>query len=373
MRVTVVAISDPWESAHGGTLRTRALARGLLEAGDDVVCLFPAGEASSRTEAGVRLVGVATATTGGRRWPGPVRALKRALLPMPTEAGARSRTLLDAVTAERPDVVVVSQLPYAWYAEQAGVPLWLDHSDLWSDFIGREVAARRGVARLTARRQQRGLEVTETRRSRDAVVTTAAGWVDATTLGARTGRDVGWLPTPVGEGVTAARPVAGDRPTAGFLANFGFWPNVDALRLLDDVWAPRLLADGWRVVVAGLESDRMQVRPGVEVLGPLADVADFYDRVDVTLAPIRLGGGMKVKVVESMLRGRPVVSTALGVEGFPPKVRRLAHVVDAQAPAFPAPAGLAAPLADAAPETLAPFTTTGFTATVADLRERILR
>ncbi len=369
MKVVLVAISDPWESAHGGTLRTRAFARSLRALGDEVVCLYPSPVAGSREVDGVRRVGVAATTAGGRSWPAPVRRLKRALLPMPTESGARSGALLSAVRAERADVVLVSQLPYAWYAEQSGARLWLDHSDLWSDFITREVGSRRGVARITAGRQQRSLVAQETSRSRDAAVTTTAGWTDATTLQGRTGSPVAWLPTPVADAPCPAdRTGSQGRPTAGFLANFGFWPNVDALRLLDQVWAPQLLAAGWRVVVAGLESDRMSVSSGVEVLGPLPDVRQFYDMVDVTVAPIRLGGGMKVKVVESMVHGRPVLATPLALEGFPPDVRALAHVVDPDRPAFPAPQTLRGTAVDGTAPALARFTSQGFTDAVASLR-----
>ena len=55
----------------------------------------------------------------------------------------------------------------------------------------------------------------------------------------------------------------------------------------------------------------------VEVLGPVDEVATFYDRVDVVLAPIARGGGMKVKVVEAMMHGVPVVATRHAMEGLP--------------------------------------------------------
>jgi hypothetical protein len=129
--------------------------------------------------------------------------------------------------------------------------------------------------------------------------------------------------------------MAAERPKrAGFIANFAFGPNLDAWRLLTTAWLPRLRERGWEVVVAGLRSEQLPALPGVVALGPVGDVAEFYREIAVTLAPIRLGGGMKVKVAESLLAGRAVVATRFAVDGFPPEIQALARVVDVDEPDF---------------------------------------
>lgn len=371
MRIAIVAISDPWASSHGGTLRTRAFARAWARLGHEVSCFYPSTAGVSTRQDGIEQVAVEPTALGARAWPGWVRAAKRAVLPMPTHAGARSPALLAEIERREPEVVLVSQLPYAWYADQLpGALLWLDHSDLWSDFLDREIAARSGVGRVAARRQQRHLVDVEIRSSSAAAVTTTAGWGDAQLLERRIGDAVGWLPTPVTAPDGPHGPTApGDRPTAGFLANFGFWPNLDALQVLNESWAPRLLELGWRVVVAGLGSDEIAVTDGIEVMGPVADVGSFYASVDVTLAPIRLGGGMKVKVVESLVHGRPVVATSFAMAGFPPSFADAVHVVDADDPSFEALVAGPRPTPAEVPGMLAPFSDAGFTRSVAELAE----
>lgn len=367
----MVSLSDPWAHAHGGTLRTRAFLQGLSDLGHDVTVVHP-GTSGGSPLAGVAAVGVPTSALGGRAWPGWVRRTKRALLPMPTMTGGRSAGVAAALQALSPlDALVVSVLPAAGHAgavPEAG--LLLDHSDLFSDFVQREVDLARGPARLTARLQQRHLVRLEDRLCAVARATTTAGWADAGTLHRRTGLDVGWLPTPVvGDRLPAPAARAGGRPTAGLIGHFHFGPNAAAARLLARVWAPALRDAGWHVVVAGLGSDLLDLPPYVENMGELADVSAFYAAVDVTLAPITTGGGMKVKVVESLARGRPVVGTAFAVEGFPPELRALVHVVDAARPDLAVLAGGPPPLGDVQ-ATLAPYTQAGFTTALAGVLRR---
>jgi glycosyltransferase involved in cell wall biosynthesis len=58
-------------------------------------------------------------------------------------------------------------------------------------------------------------------------------------------------------------------------------------------------------------------------LGPVDNPAEFYSLVDVVLAPLSLGGGMKVKIVEALLAGVPVVASAAAAEGIPNEVADL--------------------------------------------------
>ena len=332
MRVAVLSIANPFGRSHGGTLRTRALIDGLVEAGHDVACLHP-GEPVGGPPS-VRQIEV-PASLGARRWPDWVGRLKRRALPMPTQVGGRNPGISDALRRLAPvDLLVVSQLAQSSYVgELDGAALWLDHSDLDSEFLLTEIGTRRGPTRLTAALQRRQLAALERERSERAAIVTTAGWRDQQVLEGRIDSPVDWLPTPVTEH-GAPRRAAADGPVAGFLAHFAFWPNRDGYEVLVRHWAPALRGLGWRVLVAGLDSEELPRSEHVEVVGPVDDVSEFYDRVDVTLAPLRLGGGMKVKVIESLLHGRPVVSTAFGIEGFPPAVRPLVDVVDVRRPDF---------------------------------------
>jgi polysaccharide biosynthesis protein PslH len=56
--------------------------------------------------------------------------------------------------------------------------------------------------------------------------------------------------------------------------------------------------------------------PGVSFTGHLEDVKPVIASSWISLAPIRLGGGTRLKILESMALGTPVVSTTKGAEGL---------------------------------------------------------
>ena len=63
-------------------------------------------------------------------------------------------------------------------------------------------------------------------------------------------------------------------------------------------------------------------------MGLVDDVADFYGQVEVVLSPIRFGAGLKIKVLEAIAHGRPVLATEHSVAGFPEEIRDFVIVND---------------------------------------------
>jgi glycosyltransferase involved in cell wall biosynthesis len=55
---------------------------------------------------------------------------------------------------------------------------------------------------------------------------------------------------------------------------------------------------------------------GVHVTGRVADVMPYYQQSTVCVVPLRAGGGTRLKILEAMALGRPVVSTTIGCEGL---------------------------------------------------------
>jgi glycosyltransferase involved in cell wall biosynthesis len=113
---------------------------------------------------------------------------------------------------------------------------------------------------------------------------------------------------------------ASTEPVAVFVALLGWPPNADAARWLAiDVW-PRVRAQhrDARLLLVGrdpLPALRALVAPGVEVVGTVPDVRPYLAQALVALAPLRSGGGSRLKVLEAMSAGRPVVATPKGAEG----------------------------------------------------------
>jgi len=56
--------------------------------------------------------------------------------------------------------------------------------------------------------------------------------------------------------------------------------------------------------------------PGVRVTGQVEDVRPYYAKTKVAVAPFRYGGGTKLKVLEAMALGVPVVATSVGCQGI---------------------------------------------------------
>jgi glycosyltransferase involved in cell wall biosynthesis len=110
-------------------------------------------------------------------------------------------------------------------------------------------------------------------------------------------------------------------PTAGMIGTGSWPPTARAIeRLVARVWplVRKTLPDA-KLLIAGrkMEKFRSMTRaPGVEFLGEVDSAAEFFGSLSVLLYPLSRGSGMKVKVVEAMACGVPVVTTPVGAEGI---------------------------------------------------------
>ena len=75
-----------------------------------------------------------------------------------------------------------------------------------------------------------------------------------------------------------------------------------------------LAGRGSREFLAGLPVDAESL--DVQALGFVADLGDLYRHARVVAAPLSEGGGIKIKILEAMARGVPVVTTPVGAEGI---------------------------------------------------------
>jgi glycosyltransferase involved in cell wall biosynthesis len=108
-------------------------------------------------------------------------------------------------------------------------------------------------------------------------------------------------------------------PTAGIIGT-GTWPPTarSMRRLVDRIWphVRRSVPDA-RLLIAGRGlRPGLSGAPGVEVLGPVRSASEFLRGLSLLLYPLDRGSGMKVKVLESIAAGVPVVTTREGAEGI---------------------------------------------------------
>jgi succinoglycan biosynthesis protein ExoO len=96
--------------------------------------------------------------------------------------------------------------------------------------------------------------------------------------------------------------------------------NVDGMHwFLAEVW-PLIRAQrpNIRLTVAGTVCTRLGAtarQPGVALLGRVPDLAPLYRRADVVISPLRVGSGLKIKLVEALAHGKPVVATTVTAQG----------------------------------------------------------
>lgn len=132
--------------------------------------------------------------------------------------------------------------------------------------------------------------------------------------------DVPAFLSPVACDVAVASPRIASQDVL-FVGNFTHAPNLDGLRwLLCEVWplvyqerpAARLLLAG-----KGLPNDLARNLPeGVLALGFVDDLGRLMAGCAASLVPYRFGGGVKIKALESMALGCPVVATTVGAEAL---------------------------------------------------------
>jgi glycosyltransferase involved in cell wall biosynthesis len=106
-----------------------------------------------------------------------------------------------------------------------------------------------------------------------------------------------------------------------FVGGFTHLPNVDAALWLAKEIMPLLRArhQGVQLSIVGSyppEEIRRLADDDIFVTGRVPSVHEYLERAEVVLAPVRKGGGMRLKVLQAMALGKAVVTTPLGAQGL---------------------------------------------------------
>ena len=110
-------------------------------------------------------------------------------------------------------------------------------------------------------------------------------------------------------------------PTLIFTGNFAYPPNVDAALVLAREVLPRVQqkVPGARLKLVGANPPpevRALECAAITVTGRVPDMHPYLDQAAVYVCPLRLGAGIKNKVLEAMAMALPVVATPLSCDGI---------------------------------------------------------
>jgi glycosyltransferase involved in cell wall biosynthesis len=330
VRSVLVTKFAPLPADSGGKRRSLAILERLAARGPTVLCAFDEGAGDLE---GLRALGVDVRLA---TWPPSRLDMLR--------GGARTRTFSSArfwssslrklvLAATREASTDVLQIEYAQLASYGqGAPAkvrTLDLHNIESSLFKSYGSLRGGATRLALNAEARLLRRTELGALDSFDLVAVVSDTDRARL--PDGR-AEVIVCPNGWDDTGILPPSNE-PVVVFVALMGWAPNVDAAVFLgSEIWplVRRELPEA-RLVLVGRDPDPRVLAlaaPDIEVTGAVADVRPYLARARVATAPLRAGGGSRLKILEALSAGRPVVATSQGVEGLEDLVGQGVEVAD---------------------------------------------
>lgn len=108
----------------------------------------------------------------------------------------------------------------------------------------------------------------------------------------------------------------------GYIGAFSHTPNLNAVKYFFDKIAPIIESEKipYKFYLAG-KNDQTSIKtitknPNLINLGHVKNIKDFYKKIDCLITPIFSGSGSRIKILESLSFGIPVISSPIGAEGL---------------------------------------------------------
>jgi glycosyltransferase involved in cell wall biosynthesis len=103
-----------------------------------------------------------------------------------------------------------------------------------------------------------------------------------------------------------------------FIGGMDWAPNKEAAELLISTIFPRIKAvlPEAQLTIAGAGTELLNADDGISCLGFVADSKEFMRNSGTLLLPLQSGSGVRIKLLEAMSIGAPIVTTTIGKEGI---------------------------------------------------------
>jgi len=332
--VLVLAPDSPWPVNSGARQRTAETINALARrARVSVVCFSarPEETVASGRQAGVDVLAAPfTTTLGSKTWNAVALLARGRPLQYTFLDTHQMRTLLRPL-GKGFDVVLVHELSMAGVAISAELPHRLPTI---LDQFNAEYARAKNVRRLILAPTQRlrlELHILGLRRFEPWALAQMAGCIFVSeadrelVLRAAHHPPIPSIVIPSGVNTERRRYPDGSgkrhTPIVAFVGSLDYTPNIEAARWLVDTVMPmvrrRVPAD---LHLIGRRPHRsiteMTAVPWVHLYANVADAALPLATADAVAVPVRHGGGTKLKTLEALASGHPVVSTTMGVQGI---------------------------------------------------------
>lgn len=152
------------------------------------------------------------------------------------------------------------------------------------------------------------------------------------------GTQAATVTVPVVADMAPVDPATDRDPVALFVGGL-FRANSEALAwLANEIWPEiRVALPDARLRVIGRVAETPDIPwgDGIEQVGFVDDLTAEYAAARVALGPMRIGSGIKIKMIEALAHGLPCVATPVSAEGIPESAPGVVRIAD-DAPAFAA-------------------------------------
>jgi glycosyltransferase involved in cell wall biosynthesis len=227
------------------------------------------------------------------------------------------------LATQRFDVIQVESSQMSTFDFGSATPVLLDEHNIEYELLYRTFKAERSPLRklynwLEFRKFQLE-EVRSWQRSAGCILTSPREHVIFSQRAPETPSLV--VPNGVDVDYFRPQPAPSDPETIVFVGVMHYRPNVDAALYFAREVLPHILrvrpSVRFKIVGGGAPEElRRLAGPTIELTGTVPDTRTHVSRAGVCVVPLRMGSGTRLKVLEGLAMGRPLVSTSLGCEGI---------------------------------------------------------
>jgi glycosyltransferase involved in cell wall biosynthesis len=329
-RVLVLDEEAPWPPNTGKRIRTLSLLKRLTKKFDiELLVHGPSSEAVEALRGEGIVVHVANSSIPSKKGLSfYLRLLRSVFSRYPYsvsshyQAGYAER--LDELLREGSfDLIHCEWTPYARYIRPGMKIPWVVsahnvESQIWERMAAHAHPPKSWFIGLQARRMLR-FEKAVFESCRTVIAVSAP---DGQIIRSLSGRDAVVVPNGVDTAAIQAKVGGRSENSLLFTGSLDWRPNQDAVVwFLEDILPLLDGGDSLSVQIVGRNPPqwlrvRCEQASGVSLFASVPDMEPYLRGATLSIVPLRIGGGSRLKILESFAAGAPVVSTAIGAEGL---------------------------------------------------------